>query len=62
LIGLYVVIAPLAGFIGKFMEPVRELDVLTSPSALFTLWNALAVGVFAGSLGLADWAARSFVS
>jgi hypothetical protein len=56
---LVVVGTPIAGIIGKIMEPVRELDDLLSPPAMFALWNAIAIAALAGGLLVVDWAARS---
>jgi len=49
-----VMISPLAGMIGQFMEPAHELDHLTSPPVRFALWNALVIVAIAGGLLAAD--------
>lgn len=55
---LAVAIAPLAGIVGRFMEPTRELDDLTAPPVRYALWNALVISAIAGGLLAVDWSLR----
>jgi len=49
-------IGPFAGFIGRAMEPVRDLDEMTSPGAMATLGHAVAIALIAGGLSVFNWA------
>jgi hypothetical protein len=56
---LIVFITPLAGMIGRVMEPVKDVDDLTSPPIMLALWNAIALIATSGALLLLDWASRA---
>jgi len=54
---LITVLAPLAGMIGRVMDPTaRGIDDLTAPAAIMTLWNAVAIAAFAAALFFINWA------